>query len=107
MTCRLLSRERGATLKCNTCGARVQTGQVSKGAIRTYARSLGWGRGSVAGDKRKGIQSTKAHDLCKPCLDVDRAVAGRIRSNAIAAKAERVAAKDAKRRALLDGKAVP
>ncbi len=107
MTCRLLSRQRGATLECNACGDKVQTGQVSKGAIRTYARSLGWGRGSIAGDKRKGIQSTKAHDLCAACRILDSQAAHGHAMNRTAERNARTAERDAKRRALLDGKAVP
>lgn len=61
MTVRLLSRERGAALSCDHpgCDARLVTGQIRNGLIRTSAQGSGWRR-----SKTYGIRRRRLADLC-------------------------------------------
>lgn len=59
----------GAVLTCNEerCACRVQTGQIEKRLIRTYATSIGWRKGSSKTDGGIG----KRGDLCPDCVPVE------------------------------------
>ncbi len=53
------------------CDARVATANLFYWVNRAYAKSLGWGRGSVP---RTAVSlTTKKYDLCPACLATDRA----------------------------------
>lgn len=123
MTAKALPREYGTKLTCNCCGAIEQTAMVGAKRNREWFRGKGWGRGSDPGSPamdamperetkfmirgvevtrklpatpgRPGRPSTKSHDLCPPCLKLDREAAKAMR----AARAARIVASDAKRKA--------
>jgi hypothetical protein len=66
----------GSTIRCNSkgCPWKITTGQVTKKAIRAYAKSIDWGR--------RGTR-----DLCAECFEPTKRAA-----------AERIARRDARRR---------
>lgn len=76
MSVRKHARGWGCTVACNTVGCpwKITTGQVTKRAIRAYAKSIGWGR-------------RRAHDLCVSCVEPAKKAA-----------AERRAARDERRK---------
>lgn len=100
MTAHLKPREMGAVLQCDGdgCTERLVTGQILLGSIRDYAATIGWGRGSIASTPER--LGTKRHDYCPSCLAKDRAEAKAIEDAKAAKKAERIAKRDAKRKAL-------
>lgn len=123
MTAKLLPRELGCRLTCNNCGATTSTASISITGNRAYAATLGWGRGSDPGKpfregspaqptvrddtgkliKRAvpalpeipGRPRTTKHDLCPPCLALDRGGAAerKVKRN------KQIAARDAGRKA--------
>lgn len=63
MSVKLLPRQRGCVLRCNGCDASLHTGQIQKGLVRVYAKTLGWGR---------GLRLRKRRDLCPVCMVGER-----------------------------------
>lgn len=97
MSTEILPREYGVVLVCNNCGAKAQTALCGRRRNREYQATQGWGRGSDPGTKPKnspGRPSTKSHDLCPPCLALDRAATAERKKK----RAAQVAARDAKRK---------
>lgn len=122
MTATILPREYGVKLTCNRCGETVQTAMCGRGANRKWFAKLGWGRGSDPGSdyraseparaaernasgkviKRarpakaeiEGRPRTTAHDLCPPCLKLDRQAMAERKAR----RAAQLKARDAKRK---------
>jgi hypothetical protein len=92
MSARIARRSCGSTIECNRCGTKSTTGQVRAGDHRDYLATKGWGRGINAGTK--GETSTKRHDLCPPCLKLDRERAAQRKKE----RNERIAARDKARK---------
>lgn len=59
----------GSTIACNgkRCPCKITTGQVTKKAIRAYAKSIGWGR-------------RRSDDLCEECFEPTKKAATERRS---------------------------
>lgn len=123
MTAKLLPRELGCRITCNNCQATTVTASCSITGNRAYAASIGWGRGSDPGKPyREGLEAqptvrdddgkllkravpalaaipgrprTTRHDLCPPCLALDRAAA----VERDAKRTKQIAARDAGRKA--------
>lgn len=120
MTARILPRDYGVVVECNRCGAKEQTAVTGKRRNRAFAKTKGWGRGTDRGTKYRAAEAavpsvygangkvverrkpavaeisgrpkTLGHDLCPPCLKLDRDAAAARR----AATTARRAARDAK-----------
>lgn len=99
MTVEILSRSRGAVIRCTACKQSMTTGQIQIKILRTYAKSIGWGRGSDPGTPYRaprparasvrgidgkvieraqpalaeipGRPRTTGYDLCPDCLKID------------------------------------
>lgn len=97
MSIKKLPRELGIILRCNgtnkTCSLQLQTAQVQAKGIRTYAKSISWGRGLRKGHKRK--------DLCPDCLQLEKELHAKQQAEWEAEKARR----DEMRKAKLKPKA--
>ena len=66
-----LPREQGMVVRCNGCGAKYHTANISATNTRAWLKAHeGWGRGSRPTTKK--VLGTKRHDLCPPCLATDK-----------------------------------
>lgn len=107
MTVTLHPREMGATIRCDRCKLEtITTGQALVGPLRAHAKKQGWIRGLR---KRKWINpATGFRESANTGKDIGPECAGAERHEEAERKrraAERRAARDEKRKALLQGAA--
>jgi sRNA-binding protein len=77
MTATILSRDRGAALRCNYdgCPHGITTAQIQAGLIRAYAASVGWIRGLDSGSGSPdtgGRPANRRWDICPEHAVVER-----------------------------------
>lgn len=128
MSANVFPRELGVKLTCNGCGAIAQTAMCGIKRNRDWQSTQGWGKGSDPGSPqrdpqparkttytRNGVEVSRTvpatvgspgrpsnitHDLCPPCLKLDRA-ALEVRKTKRAAQIKQRDAKAKERDAML------
>ena len=96
MSVNILSRQRGAIIKCNRCGQTLTTGQIKVKIIRSYAKSIGWIRGLLkrstgSSETETGERANGRHDLCPACAPAEKQRAEDRKAVADARRAARTA----------------
>lgn len=94
MSCTILSRNRGASLRCNYdgCEASLTTAQIQVGLIRAYARTQAWIRGLDPGSgspETGGRPANRRWDICPEHAEVELERAATRKTTSDARRAER------------------